>query len=106
MYGLLGATYTPTTPAVVELAAETCYPVAESTSTGFLFAASQIVGFTVGTIASSVVDGDSKKTTNIGFIILLCVFIIPVITILFAKQDFKRTREEIKKSIVLDKKIT
>lgn len=38
-YGILGGSTSPVTPALIELAAEICYPVAESTITGFLFAA-------------------------------------------------------------------
>lgn len=104
--GLYGAAHTPGTPAAFELASEVCYPVAEYCITGFLFGSYEIFQFLLGLAASAIVDGKSKSSSAYGFIMFEIVYIACLVTAFLVKEDFRRTREEIKKTIKIDKNIT
>lgn len=94
----LGFFIIPIIPILLELANEVCYPIGEATVTGFIYTIAHVSAFGLGSLFSVIIDAapdnDKKSGTIHVLLVFLAFFAISFITVLFMKQELKRTQAE------------
>lgn len=79
---------------ILELGAEVAYPVAETTATGFLFGAAQILSFFLGLVQTIIIDGTKDGSVK-GIIIYGSLFYFSILLIYLSKEKLNRQSAEI-----------